>query len=136
MKNLASYFLLLFLSATIVGCGGLQFSQQSLDQTEKITTDAITLLNKSQTHYTEHGGEAEMLKQQVRNIYTYEQTRKMNQATISMWREVIQGEGNLFALLDLWKANGTLSPAMRDESVKKIQRLLNSIYDLEEHKRN
>ena len=136
MKQVTRYILLLLFSAALVSCGGLQFSQQSLDQTEKITNDAVALLNKSHTNYADHAAEAENLKQQVRSIYAFEQTRKMNQATISMWREVIEGDGNLFALLDLWKANGTLSPAMRDESVKKIQRLLNSIYDLEDHKRN
>ena len=46
----------------------------------------------------------------------------------------MNGEGNLFALLDLWKSTGTLLPAMRVESVRKIERLLNSIYDLEMHK--
>ena len=129
------YAILFLLLTCFASCAGLQFSQQSLDDTENITNAAVSLISKSDEPFTTHAAEVERLRQQVMNIYAREQTRKMNQPTISMWKEVISGDGNLFALLDLWKANGRLSPAMRDESVKKIQRLLSSIYDLESHKR-
>lgn len=125
---------MLFLVIAFTSCSGLQFSQQSLDETQNITTTSLDLISKSNTPYANHSEAVEKLKSQVQAIYVKEQTRKSNQATISMWKEVISGDGNLFALLDLWKQNGTLSPAMRDESMKKIQRLLNSIYDLEQHK--
>ena len=125
-----------FLMLCLFSCAGLQFSQQSLIDTEQVTDAAITLLGKSNNPFSQHSTEVEKLKQQVQEIYRKEQLRKMNVATISMWSEVMNGDGNLFALLDLWKSNGTLSPAMRVESVRKIERLLNSIYDLEMHKKS
>lgn len=64
-----------------------------------------------------------------------EKKRKMNFATVAMWNEVMTAKGNLFDLLDLWKTSGHLSHEMTKQAAVQIERLLNSISDLENHKK-
>jgi hypothetical protein len=119
----------------LVSCAGLTFSQQSFDDNQKISEDAVALVKHSNESYSQHAAEADRLRSYILQVYQREQTRKGNNATVAMWNEVINGKGNLFDLLDQWKANGTLSPAMTTESTRQIERLLHSIYDLEKYKK-
>jgi hypothetical protein len=119
----------------LVSCAGLTFSQQALDDDQRISSDAIALVQKSNESYATHAADVDKLRSFIMEVYQREQTRKMNNATVAMWNEVINGKGNLFDLLDQWKANGSLSPAMTTEASRQIQRLLNSIYDLEKYKK-
>jgi peptidase E len=127
----------LFLLCIVVltSCAGLTFSQQSLDDDQRIITDAVALIQKSNEPYTAHASEVEKLRTFITEVYQREQSRKMNNATVAMWQEVMNGNGNLFSLLDQWKTNGSLSAAMTTEASRQIQRLLNSIYDLEKYKK-
>jgi hypothetical protein len=134
MKTMHKFLLALSLTV-LVACAGLKFSQQSLDDTKRIMDQVTSLLQQSNEKYTGHAAEVDKVKQEVLAVYAKEQARKGNDATIAMWGEVINAKGSLFDFFDKWKANNTISRAMREQSVIQIQRLLNSIYDLENHKK-
>lgn len=119
----------------IIGCTGLKFSQQSLNDTRRITEEATSLIKKSDQNYSKYASQSEALKQEVLKIYESEKGRKMNNATIAMWEEVINAKGNLFDFLNKWKENDKLSPAMGEQASRQIERLLHSIYDFENHKK-
>lgn len=128
-------FLFVVCMAVMIGCAGLTFSQQSLQDDQQITRDAVELIKNANENYSKHAAAAETLRAYVTQVYQREQTRKGNNATVAMWNEVMTAKGNLFDLLDQWKTRGTLSPATTKEASRQIERLLNSIYDLENHKK-
>ncbi len=120
---------------SLTSCSGLIHIQKSEDTAISIRDEAIDLLSQGESDYTDWEFSIEILKAKCNKAYEFEKTRSWNHATKEMWKEVITSNGSLFAVLDLWKANGTLSPAFIDAILIKIERQFNSIIDLENHKK-
>lgn len=127
--------LLLPILALLVSCSGLMYSAQSFQMATDIKAEAAIVISHSTDSFQRHTNEVGLLKAHVESAYQHERTRKLNHATIAMWSEVIKSNGNLFALLELWEAKYRLTGAMKVESSRQIERLLNSIIDLEAHKK-
>jgi hypothetical protein len=119
----------------LCSCSGLHYSQEAYTRDSTIETKALMIVKHTSDNYNVHATEIDELKTQIDNAATEEKKRKMNQATVKMWEAVQHDKGNLYDLFELWKTNGTLSPAISDDIVKQVQRLLSSITELENYKR-
>jgi len=122
------------IALSLISCAGLRYNAVSLLNATDIKNDALSLISKSNEQYSLHEDEAELLKAKVLNQYIDETKRKLNHATVAMYSELMNSNGSLYSLLDLWKQNGTLSASMITESKQQIDRLISSIIDLENHK--
>ena len=128
-------FLFAVLLIGLSSCAGLHFSQSAYDADKRIQTNATQLLDSASQSYKAHAAQVVALQTDMANVLQAEKARgKTNIATIQMWQQVQTGSGNLGTLLTLWKTQDTLSKAMIPESKQQIQRLLNSISDLENYK--
>lgn len=108
---------------------------QTVRYATEVRDEAIELISVGEEDYSEYSMQIELLKAKCNRALAFEKSRSMNHTTKEMWKEVIMSNGSLFAVLDLWKANGTLSPAFIDAILVKIERQFNSIIDLENHKK-
>jgi hypothetical protein len=113
---------------------GLHYSADAYQRDSTIELKALQIVKKTSESYSAHATEIEALKTDIDNALVEEKKRKMNQATVKMWESVQQDKGNLYDLFQLWKTNGTISPAIAEDITKKIERLLGSITELEDHK--
>lgn len=113
---------------------GVHYSAEAYQRDSTIETKALQIVKKTSESYSLHAAEIDALKTDIDNALAEEKKRKMNQATVKMWESVQQDKGNLYDLFQLWKTNDKLSPAIADEISKKIERLLGSITELEDHK--
>ena len=91
-------------STLLLSCTGLKYSEAALTDDQSIKTEAVALLQKATESYTCHAAEVEKLKNHVNSALENEKKRKMNNATVGMWNEVMTAKGNLFDLLDFWKS--------------------------------
>ena len=129
------YLLCLVMAVTYCSCSpGLHFSAEAYQRDSTIEAKALNIVKKTSESYSLHATEIEALKTDIDNALAEEKKRKMNQATVKMWESVQQDKGNLYDLFQLWKTNDKVSPAIADEITKKIERLLGSITELEDHK--
>jgi|AAFX01.1.fsa_nt_gi hypothetical protein len=129
------YLFILVVAITFCSCSpGVHYSAEAYQRDTAIETKALEIVKKTSESYSLHAAEIEALKTEIDNALAEERKRKMNQATVKMWESVQQDKGNLYDLFQLWKTNDTLSPAIADEITKKIERLLGSITELENHK--
>ena len=113
---------------------GVHYSAEAYQRDSNIEKKALEIIKKTSESYSLHAAEIDALKTDIDNALAEERKRKMNQATIEMWESVQQDKGNLYDLFQLWKTNDKLSPAIADEITKKVERLLGSITELEDHK--
>ena len=131
-----SFYLLCFVTViTYCSCSpGLHFSAEAYQRDSTIEAKALDIVKKTSESYSLHATEIDALKADIDRALAAEKQRKMNQATVAMWESVQKDKGNLYDLFQLWKANDKVSPAIADEITKKIERLLGSITELEDHK--
>ena len=123
------------MAVTYSSCSpGLHFSAEAYQRDSTIEAKALNIVKKTSESYSVHATEIEALKTDIDNALAEEKKRKMNQATVKMWESVQQDKGNLYDLFQLWKTNDKVSPAIADEITKKVERLLGSITELEDHK--
>jgi len=129
------YLICLVGAITFCSCSpGLHYSQDAYRRDSTIEVKALQIVKKTSESYSLHSAEIEALKTDINNALAEEKKRKMNQATIKMWESVQQDKGNLYDLFEIWKTNDKVSPAIADDISKKIERLLGSITELEDHK--
>ena len=129
------YLVCLVMAVTYCSCSpGLHFSAEAYQRDSTIEAKALNIVKKTSESYSLHAAEIDALKSDIDNALAEEKKRKMNQATVEMWKSVQQDKGNLYDLFQLWKTNDKVSPAIADEITKKIERLLGSITELEDHK--
>lgn len=129
------YLLCLATVITYSSCSpGLHYSAEAYLRDSTIEAKALDIVKKTSESYSLHATEIEALKADIDNALAAEKQRKLNQATVKMWESVQQDKGNLYDLFQLWKTNDKVSPAIADEITKKIERLLGSITELEDHK--
>src|SRR5437868_294426 len=131
-----SFYLLCFVTViTYCSCSpGLHFSAEAYQRDSTIEAKALDIVKKTSESYSLHATEIDALKADIDRALAAEKQRKMNQATVAMWESVQKDKGNLYDLFQLWKTNDKVSPAIADEITKKIERLLGSITELEDHK--
>ena len=123
------------MAVTYCSCSpGLHYSAEAYQRDSTIEAKALNIVKKTSESYSMHATEVEALKTDIDNALAEEKKRKMNQATVEMWKSVQQDKGNLYDLFQLWKTNDKVSPAIADEISKKVERLLGSITELEAHK--
>ena len=123
------------MAITFCSCSaGLRYSADAYLRDTAIETKALQIVKKTSESYSMHSAEIEALKSDIDNALAEEKKRKMNQATIKMWESVQQDKGNLYDLFAIWKANDKVSSVIADDISKKIERLLGSITELEDHK--
>ena len=129
------YLVVLVMAVTYCSCSpGLHYSAEAYQRDSTIEAKALNIVKKTSESYSMHATEVEALKTDIDNALAEEKKRKMNQATVEMWKSVQQDKGNLYDLFQLWKTNDKVSPAIADEISKKVERLLGSITELEAHK--
>ena len=129
------YLICLVMAATYCSCSpGLHFSAEAYQRDSTIEAKALNIVKKTSDSYSVHATEIEALKTDIDNALAEEKKRKMNQVTVNMWESVQRDKGNLYDLFQLWKTNDKVSPAIADEITKKVERLLGSITELEDHK--
>jgi len=133
---LKNFYLICFVMAvTYCSCSpGLHYSAEAYQRDSTIEAKALNIVKKTSESYSSHATEIDALKTDIDNALAEEKKRKMNQPTVEMWKSVQQDKGNLYDLFQLWKTNDKVSPAIADEITKKIERLLGSITELENHK--
>ena len=132
-----SFYLLCFVTViTYCSCSpGLHYSAAAYQRDSTIEAKALDIVKKTSESYSLHAAEIDALKASIDNALSEERKRgKLNRATVEMWESVQQDKGNLYDLFQLWKTNDKVSPAIADEITKKIERLLGSITELEDHK--
>jgi hypothetical protein len=128
---------LCFFLSTIIFCNcspGLQFDAAAYQRDTAIERKALQIVKHTSDDYSVHAAEIEALKKDIDIALAEEKKRKNNQATVKMWEAVQQDKGNLYDLFELWKTNGKVSDAISADIVKKIERLLISITELENFK--
>lgn len=125
-----------FITMLFCNCSpGLKFDAQAFQRDNAIETKALQIVKNTSQSYSAHAAEIELLKNDINTALTEERKRgKGNLPTVKMWESVQQAKGNLYDLFELWKANDKVSPAIADDIVKKIERLLGSITELENFK--
>jgi hypothetical protein len=134
IRNFVYSFCFVFV-ITFCSCSpGLHYSADAYRRDSTIETKALQIVAKTSESYSAHATEIEALKTDIDNALAEEKKRKMNQATVKMWESVQHDKGNLYDLFQLWKTNDTVSPAIANDISKKIERLLGSITELEDHK--
>jgi hypothetical protein len=104
--NTGRFFLFMLLS--LCSCGGLHFNQTAYDADVRIERKTQALLLKAGESYTIHAQKVDSLKNDIAVIRFYESSRKMNKATIAMWKEVTNPDmkGSLYNLLELLEDAG------------------------------
>ena len=128
---------LCFFLGIIIFCNcspGLQFDATAYQRDTAIERKALQIVKNTSDDYSVHAAEIEALKNDIDIALAEEKKRKGNQATVKMWEAVQKDKGNLYDLFELWKTNGKVSDAISADIVKKIERLLISITELENFK--
>ncbi|WOD42845.1 hypothetical protein [Hwangdonia lutea] len=132
MKTLKKTFIA-FMAVTLVSCTSL-YDHFTYTETIQTKLDAISLIDKSDTPYSDSEVQITNLKNQMKKMVIYENGKDKNQLTTKMW-ELISSEKHLMgSYLKLWEEKESLNTAFKEEAKPQIEEAFNLMIFYEEKK--
>lgn len=128
---------LLFLSASsfFISCKSLRtayFDHYSFQKSIAIKIDAMRLMDKATTAYSEHSYEIEKIRSEIEKITEYERFKPNNEITYKMWLILGNEDKNLLTgFLKYWKNKGKLSKPFIEEAKKQLTEAMDLLIQYE-----
>lgn len=132
MKTLKK-IVIAFMAITLVSCTSL-YDHFTYTETIKTKLDAISLIDKSDTPYSNSEVQITALKNQMEKMVIYEKGKDKNQLTTKMWELISSDKHLMGSYLRLWEEKGTLNTAFKEEAKPQIEEAFNLMIFYEEKK--
>ena len=132
MKTLKTT-LIAFMAVTIISCVSL-YDPFTFDQTKLIKTETLSLMDKSDTPFTDSQDEVTNLKTKMASMVTYESGKKNNEITIKMWKVLSSDKNLVGSYLKLWEEKGSLNTVFKDEAKPQIEEAFDKMLFFEKSK--
>lgn len=132
MKTLKNIYIA-FMAVTLVSCTSL-YDHFTYTETIKTKLDALSLIDKSDTAYSDSEVQITELKNQMEKMVIYEKGKNKNQLTTKMWELISSDKHLMGSYLKLWKEKGSLNTAFKEEAKPQIEEAFNLMIFYEEKK--
>ena len=123
--------------ASLSGCAlRAPFSPYSFEETARLKTESIALVEASGRSYAQHYREAEALLANVYRAYKDSRLRTLNEESMRVWLTLLDAnQPSLAGALNRWKLLDTLAAAERATFLVTIERDFDAISTLEGKKK-
>lgn len=111
------------------------FSESAYNQAVKLKVKSLALMSKATDGYSNHSGEIDSLKTELKFAFEYAKGRPDNEITAKQWEIMINPDRNLIGgFLRIWKEDLVLSPVFVSEAEGVIGDAYDTIIGLESGK--
>lgn len=133
MRN---FFKCIYLCLILVfgSCSTAFYDHYTYTETLETKVKANSLIRQSVNPYGENVEQVENFKGQLEKMLIYEKAKSKNEISIKMWQYVNDEKNSLHKFLNLWKEQGTLSPAFTKEFEVGINAIFDKMLDYETEK--
>ncbi len=130
------FFKCIYLSLilTLGSCSSAFYDHYTYTETLETKVKANSLIRQSINPYQENIVQVEDFKGQLEKMVTYEKAKSKNEISVKMWEYVNNEKSSLHQFLNLWKEQGTLSPAFTEEFAVSINAIFDKMLDYETKK--
>ena len=135
MKTL-KHFLLPFFFCTLYACSTMSpFSERAYNYVVTTKVDALALMGKAITPYTENQEAIETFTNALEKAKAYDATRSLNSETNQMWAIITDPEKHLLGgFLKEWKQKETMSATLIKFKQKQVEKAFDELARLEQGK--
>lgn len=135
MKTLKIISSLLFLFTITTSCESIKtamYDQYSYQQTTAIKVEALSVMNKATTPFSNNKEVVEKLLLDVDKLVEYEKNKPNNEITYAMWQILMNKEKNLLrGFFKRWEEKGSFTPVFLEESKKQVTDALDLLIQYE-----
>lgn len=122
MKTLKTTFLAIMVSVTVWSCATSLYDHFTFTETIETKTEALSLIDKSDTPYSDSEVQITDLKNQMAKMVAYEKAKDKNELTRKMWELISSDEHLMGSYLKLWEEKESLNPAFKEEAKIQIEK--------------
>ncbi len=135
MKAIKKSILLLVLLWLFASCSST-YDVYSYNETVRLKEKTVKLVELGVEPYSNHAKSIDSLKIELDSLYSYEKTRKQNEATVKLWSSVIINEkGLIYRFFSLWEKKSTLGDLYIDKKKVNIIKAFDDVIELENAKK-
>jgi hypothetical protein len=111
-----------------------EFSDTAYNTDKRLKADSLALIDraKNKTPYKSVDEDVNGLMNKIDETIATEQKRTKNAPTVAQWKKI---KTQLTSLFNMWKTNGTLSPAFADDAREQVSGLFDILINTENDKR-
>lgn len=134
MRTFKITLLLTVVMFAVTSCATSLYNQYSFTKTLETKTEAITLIDVSDSPYAEHETEVKHLQNLLAQMVAYEQARERNEISAKMWQYLASDASSLQKFLKLWQEQNTMNAAFTEEFKPQIAHIFDLMADYESKK--
>ena len=134
MKTLKRSFIAIMATVTIWSCSSSLYDHFTFTETIKTKVEALSLIDKSDTPFSDSETQITALKNQMAKMLAYEKAKDKNELTRKMWELISNDDHLMGSYLKLWEEKGSLNSVFKDEAKPQIEKAFDLMIFYEEKK--
>lgn len=134
MKTAKTILIAFVATFTIWSCSVSLYDQFTFDQTRQIKTETLSLMDKSDTPFSDSKDEVDALKTKMKNMVDYESKKENNDITVKLWKVLSSDKNLVGSYLILWEEKGQVNSMFKDEAKPQIEEAFDKMIFYEKSK--